>query len=117
MSDPLTSWLIPAYTGAKIVSLYHNNPFVPDNEERVQDAITFYDATTAPMVRMEIVKKYRITHVLLNYNRMEENQVNRINAYYQHFKIDTTLIDNLKRMGKITLKNDDYILFSLRGIS
>ena len=58
-----------------------------------------------------------ITHVLLNYNRMEENQLNRINAYYQHFRIGTTLIDNLKRMGAITLENDDYILFSLRGVS
>ena len=116
MSDPLTSWLIPAFTGAKIVSLYHNNPFVSDNKERVQDATTFYDATTPLTARKEIVKKYGITHVLLNFNRMKENNVNSINNYCQLFRIDVSLVDDLKMIGKIVFENEGCILFQLSNL-
>ena len=116
MSDPLTSWLIPAFTGAKIVSLYHNNPFVSDNKERVQDATTFYDATTPLTARKEIVKKYGITHVLLNFNRMKENNVNSIYNYCQLFRIDVSLVDDLKMIGKIVFENEGCILFQLSNL-
>ena len=113
LSDPLTSWLLPAFTGAKITSLYHNNPLVPDNNQRVHDARTFYSSSTSMDTRIAILKKYKVTHVLFNLDRMKENHVNRINNYYQDFKIDQRLLDDVQQTGEIVFRNDEFILFKL----
>lgn len=110
LSDPLTSWLLPAFTGAKIVSLYHNNPLVPDNERRVADAARFYHPATPLEERKQIVNTYRATHVLLNFDRMNENEVNRINDYYLHFRIDQRLVGDVQSMGETVFANKDFIL-------
>jgi len=117
MTDPLTGWLLPGLTGAKIVALYHDNPFVLDNSQRVNDAITFYESATPLHKREMILKKYHATHVLLNFDRMKENDVNRINNYYKDFRIDLRLLDDLKKIGEIIFKNDGLTLFELRHIS
>lgn len=113
ISDPLTSWIIPALTGAKVVGLYHDNPLVPDNPLRVEDSITFYNDTTPLEKRVLISKKYNVTHALLNFNRMEDTIANRINDYNINFRINETFINDLKKVGKIILRNDNFILFKL----
>lgn len=115
LSDPLTSWLIPAFTGARIVSLYHNNPLVPDNATRIADTIAFYKSTTRLETRDMILKKYNVTHVVLNFNRTKDNEVNRMNNYYQVFGIDAPLIDDLKKLGEIVFENGVVILFKLKS--
>jgi hypothetical protein len=117
LSDPLTSWLLPALTGAKIVALYHNNPLVPDNDQRVNDTITFYDPTASLEARKKIIEKYRVTHILLNFDRMNENDINRINDYYQNFKIDQRLIDEVQKIGKLILENENLLLFKVNHFS
>jgi len=113
LSDPLTSWLLPALTGARIVALYHNSPLIPDNEQRTSDVIRFYNPTTSLEERKEIVKKYRATHLLLNFDRTKETEVNKINNYYQNFKIDQRLMDDVQKIGTITFKNKSFILLTL----
>lgn len=115
MSDPLTAWMLPALTGAKIIALYHENPFVPDNNLRVNDSITFYSLSIPLKVRKIILQKYHATHVLLNFERMKDNEINRIENYYQHFQINPGLVEDLRKMGEITFKNDNLILFKLRN--
>lgn len=100
ITDPLTGWLLPALTGAKIIALYHDNPFAPDNNQKVHDSVTFYDSATPLSLREMILKRYHATHVLLNFDRMEDNEVNRIDNYYLNFRIDQSLIDDLSRVGK-----------------
>lgn len=113
LTDPLTAWLLPALTGAKITALYHNNPLVPDNNQRVHDTLTFYNSSTSLEMRKVILKKYGGTHVLLNLHRMQENEINRLNDYYQNFKIDQRLMNDVQKMGKIIFRNDQLILFEL----
>ncbi len=113
MSDPLTAWLLPALTGAKITALYHDNPLVPDNNQRVEDAIAFFDPATPLHTRRTIARTYRVSHVLLNFDRMTDNEPNRINNYYQNFRISDTLISDLQQMGTITAEHDPFILFQL----
>ncbi len=113
MSDTLTSWIIPALTGAKIVSLYHNNPMVPDNKSRVENTVKFYRPETPYWQRVEILRKYGATHVLLNFERMKENEVNRINDYYRNFHVSKNMINDCKKMGKIVFKNDAFLLFKI----
>ncbi len=113
MTDPLTGWLLPALTGAKITALYHNNPLVPDNDQRVKDSITFYDSATPLQIRTMILNKYKATHVVLNYDRIKENEINTINNYYQNFKINPRLIDDLHKLASVIFENEDIILFKL----
>lgn len=113
LSDPLTSWLLPAFTGAKIVALYHNNPLVPDNDQRVADAVCFYHPTTSLEERKRIAVKYSVTHLLLNFDRMKENEVNRINNYYLNFQIDRRLVDDVQSMGKVIFENKDFMLIKV----
>lgn len=113
LSDTLTSWPIPAFTGAKIISLYHDNPMVPDNNKRLENAVKFYDSRTALAERRKIAQRYSVTHVLLNFDRMKDTPVNRINNYFLNFRIGESLIQDLKKMGAIILQNDGFILFKL----
>ncbi len=66
-------------------------------------------------MRKEILQKYHTTHVLLNFERMKDNEINRIENYYQHFQINPGLMEDLRKMGEIVLKNDNLLLFKLRN--
>jgi alpha-1,6-mannosyltransferase len=67
LSDIYTSWSLPVYTGAKIIALYHTSPHISDNTERKKAVETFYDSSTSPAARKEILKRYGVTHLLLNF--------------------------------------------------
>jgi len=67
LSDIYSSWSIPVYTGAKIIALYHTSPHVSDNTERKKAVETFYDSSSSPEARKEILERYGITHILLNF--------------------------------------------------
>jgi hypothetical protein len=106
MSDTLTSWPIPALTGA----------MGPDNRSRIGDAIQFYNPQTPLNVRERILNKYEATHVLLNFDRMKERDVNRPSNLYLDFRIEERLMDDLRRMGEIVFRNDAFVLFKLKQI-
>jgi hypothetical protein len=67
LSDIYTSWSLPVYTGAKIIALYHTSPHISDNTERKKAVETFYDSSTSREARKEILKRYGVTHILLNF--------------------------------------------------
>ena len=66
LSDTFTSWVIPAMSGAKVVSLFHDNPLVPDNAARMNDTRSFFSPGTSQSERMAIVKRYGATHILIH---------------------------------------------------
>jgi hypothetical protein len=113
LSDPLTSWLIPTLTDAKIVALHHDSPLVPDNMQRFKDSIEFYKKDTTLHSRIDILKKYNITHVLLNFHRMEKTFLNSINNYCSNFMFGNRTVEDLKKIGKIIIKNNTFILFKI----
>jgi hypothetical protein len=113
VSDPLTSWLIPTLTGAKIAALYHDNPLVPDNVSRVEDMISFYDASTSLEKRKLILEKYNATHVLLNLERMEDTRVNRVNDYYKDYRISEKLTNDLNNLGHMVSRNQNIIAYKI----
>jgi len=67
LSDIYSSWSIPVYTGAKIIALFHTPPHVDDNLERIRAVETFYDTSTTCEERRAILKRYGVTHILLNF--------------------------------------------------
>lgn len=94
MSDRRTSWLIPSFSG-KAVCLLHVNPFIPDLEERSDGVETFFDAKTTSETRVKILKKYKVSHILLN--------------------LDLELFDDetiaaITELGNITFQNCHFIL-------
>ncbi|MCI0558528.1 MAG: hypothetical protein MN733_08540 [Nitrososphaera sp.] len=54
---------IPSFKG-KIVGLMHHHPMVPDDRQRVRDVMVFFEAGTSDEQRLNIIKKYKVTHVL-----------------------------------------------------
>jgi len=67
LSEIYSSWFVPVYTGAKIVALFHTAPHVKDNIQRIADVQAFYNVATPNSARNEILKKYSVTHVFLNF--------------------------------------------------
>jgi hypothetical protein len=116
MSDPLTSWLLPALTEAKIISLYHNNPMVSDNAIRIKNVKLFYNSTASIKDRETILNQYKVSHVLLNYDRMKDNNVNRVDNYYQDYLINDDLISDMEKLGDIVWRNDAMILFEIKEV-
>ncbi len=86
----------------------------PDNRSRIGDAIQFYHPQTPLNVRERILNKYEATHVLLNFDRMKERDVNRPSNLYLDFRIEQSLIDDLEEMGSVAFQNDTFILFELK---
>jgi len=67
LSDIYSSWSVPVYTGAKIVALWHTSPHISDNLTRIGDVEKFYNVATSPDERLQILKKYGVTHIFLKF--------------------------------------------------
>ena len=70
LTDIGTSWILPCLTDVKVISLLHNSPFVLENLERVSDTKTFF---TSSVSREAIVKKYNISHILINKRKVPQD--------------------------------------------
>ena len=97
-----------------MLSLYHNNPMVPDNAIRIKNVKHFYNSTASSKDRKIILDQYKVSHVLLNYDRTVSNDVNRVENYYQDYPINDDLIRDMKKLGDIVWNNDTMILFRIK---
>jgi hypothetical protein len=79
-SDPFTSWGIPLYTGAKIISLFHTPTHVMDNDARNQEVIRFYDPAADNFERMGMIRRFGVTKILLYFPVNGENILAQIKA-------------------------------------
>jgi hypothetical protein len=66
-SDLYTSWGIPLYTGAKIVSLFHTPPHVKDNDARKTEVNRFYDPSLSNLQRLQILKNFNATKLVIHF--------------------------------------------------
>ncbi len=65
LSDPKTSWPIPASRG-RIVAAIHYELFVPDQEQRMADVEAFFSPATPDARRFEILHRYQVRWIVLN---------------------------------------------------
>ena len=93
-----TSWPLPTFTG-KVVSLLDINPMVADHYRRRKDTHRFFHVETTQETRLEILKRYKITHILF-----KERNI--------HVKVRNSLND----FGYVTKKMDGYIILELPSI-
>jgi hypothetical protein len=114
LSDTFTSWIIPGMTGAKVVSLFHDNPLVLDNVDRMADTKTFFSPNSNRSKRMKIVKHYGITHILIH-KGLESFEYAYLFKEWGIFIPSFTpqLTESLTSFGKIVHQNDNYILIKL----
>ena len=97
MSDQRTSWLIPTFSG-KVICLIHSNQLIPDCCERLDDVETFSAANTTSETRVQILRKYNVSYILLN--------------------LDLKLFDDetivaITKMGDISCQNRYFILIEV----
>ena len=114
LSDTFTSWVIPGMTGAKVVSLFHDNPLVLDNAIRMKNTKTFFSPNTNRSKRMKIVKHYGITHILIH-KGLESFEYAYLFKEWGIFipAFTQQLIESLTSFGKIVHQNNNYILINL----
>ncbi|HTA90631.1 MAG TPA: hypothetical protein VK745_13670 [Polyangiaceae bacterium] len=79
LGDALTLWPIPTF-GPKVVALKHENPLVPDADERQFTVDRFLAGDTPDDERIALLRRYAVTHVILN--RDERGSVTRFLAVY-----------------------------------
>jgi hypothetical protein len=107
LADVFTSWPLPCITGAKVVSLYHNSPLVPENFERLHDTRRFF---TTPRERQRIIEKYHLTHVVIHKNLCppgtEEEQADQFFIPYP----DEKLLQGISSLGVTMLNNEHFLL-------
>ncbi len=117
LSDPLSMWLLPAITGVKIVALYHDNPLVTDNNHRIYDLVNFYKKDTLIELRQDIIKKYDVTHVVLNFDRGNNKIIDSINLnfYEADFKADDKMLRYLNSIGEPVFNDSGLMLFKINS--
>jgi hypothetical protein len=114
MSDTFTSWIIPAMSGAKVVSLFHDNPLVSDNAARMNDTRSFFSPNTSKSERMEILNRYGVTHVLLHKGLEKYEYAPLLKEWGIFVPVFTPdLIGPLVSLGTIVFRDDTYILARL----
>ncbi len=114
LSDTFTSWVIPAMSGAKVVSLFHDNPLVPDNAARMSDTRAFFSPGTSQSERMEIVKRYGVTHMLIHKGLDKFEYTPLLQEWGIFVPVFTTdLMGSLASLGTIVFRDDAYILARL----
>ena len=64
IGDTLTLWPIPTF-GPKVVAARHENPFVPDADQRLHDIDMFFARRTPDAERYRIISHYRVSHVIV----------------------------------------------------
>jgi hypothetical protein len=92
------SWPLPTFT-AKVVSLLDINPMVADHHRRRKDTYRFFHVETTQETRLEILKRYKVTHILFKKRNIHEK-----------------VRDNLNDFGHVTEKMDDYVIIKLMPI-
>jgi hypothetical protein len=107
MTDVLTSWVLPCATDVKVVSLYHNSPFVLENSERLHDTKIFFHS---PDDRERIITKYNISHVLVNKKKISESSYSKTN---DAICPDKDWMHSLARLGTVLINNEDFFLVAL----
>ena len=66
MSDIYTSWKIPALTGRKVIYGLHGSGYPNNGSERFKAINTFYESNTSNEERVNIIKEYDVSFVLVN---------------------------------------------------
>jgi hypothetical protein len=68
LTDPTTSYFLTYYTGAYVVAIPpgHGSPYI-DHEARNADVATMFDPNTSPAARYEMLNKYHVEYVMLNF--------------------------------------------------
>lgn len=64
LATPLLSWPLPTF-GPKVITLYHEDPLVPDAVQREIAAKRFLAPWVQDEERPQILARYHVTHVLL----------------------------------------------------
>jgi len=77
-SDTATSWGIPLYTGAKIVSLFHTPPHVTDNDVRIKEVRRFYDPSLSNQQRLLILRQFNATKLIIYFHTAGKSIHNQI---------------------------------------
>jgi hypothetical protein len=65
LTTPSVGWPLPTFKG-KVISLYHENPMLLDQEERYAATSAFFDAPQEAGLRTALIEKYGATHLLLS---------------------------------------------------
>ncbi len=65
LSDPVTSWMIPAFRG-RIVSASNYELFVPDQPARERAVNLFFNADVTEEQRQMIIREYSVSWIVLN---------------------------------------------------
>jgi hypothetical protein len=107
LTDIATSWILPCITDVKVISLLHNSPFVLENLERVRDTRTFFTWSGS---REELLKKYDISHVLVNKRKVpQDSGGSEHDAAYLPFP-DERLFSGLAPLGRVIIDDEDFFL-------
>lgn len=107
MTDVFTSWVLPCITDVKVISLFHNSPFIEENAERLADTRTFF---TSPAARESLLRKYNISHVLVNKKKTAGGAKQSDDATsYVPFP-DARLLGDLSRLGRVIVDDEYFFL-------
>jgi hypothetical protein len=99
LTDLETCWYVPSFSG-KVVAFPMQIPFVPDHADRVEAVERFFEPDASRKERIEIIRRYGVTHLLLARDQFDEGQA-RLRAFLP--------------LGRIVYSNQDYEL--LRVVS
>jgi hypothetical protein len=108
ITDVFTSWVLPCVTDVKVISLFHNSPFVLENFERLHDTRIFFHS---PADRERIVAKYNISHILVNKKKISGSSYSEENDFICP---DKDWVHSLARLGNVVINSEDFFLVELK---
>jgi hypothetical protein len=108
LTDVFTSWVIPGVTDVKVISVFHNSPFVLENFERLHDTRIFFND---PARREELLAKYKISHILINKKRISTTGFSEASDLPC---LDKEWMRTLAGLGTVTVNNENFFLVEVK---
>lgn len=97
IADPLTSWVVPAWSG-KVIASIHPLPFISDINTRRKDLKDFFDSSKSNQLRLMLIKRYKARFILLN-------KMNR--------EVESVRFDSLVKLGTVVYSDSTYVLIDV----
>ena len=111
MTDVFTSWILPCITDVKVISLFHNSPYIEENSERLLDTRSFF---TSSLGREALVRKYNISHVLINKKKIPGAATQSEDATSYIPAPDAHVLEALSRLGRVIVNDEYFFLVEVR---
>lgn len=116
LTDQMTSYVLPYYTGAYVVAIPpgDGSPYI-NNDERSADVSAMFDPNTSPLKRHEMLDKYRVEYIMLNLRPRGDDAGARYDSIRSQYLDSCKAIFDQQKMFSVVYDLNGLVVYKYLG--